>query len=135
MSIPGEMLRVVQRRAGDRCEYCRMHQSLQGAAFHVEHITPRSRGGDSAATNLAWCCPSCNFAKSNRVAAVDPESGISVALFHPRRDEWSENFQWNGYELIGRTAAGRATAEAFDLNHPRRLLIRRAEELFGLFPV
>ena len=29
---------------------------------------------------------------------------------------------------------GRATVFALDLNHPRRLLIRQAEALFGLFP-
>jgi hypothetical protein len=29
---------------------------------------------------------------------------------------------------------GRATVFALDLNHPRRLLIREAEELFDLFP-
>jgi len=29
---------------------------------------------------------------------------------------------------------GRATLLALNLNHPRRVLIRQAEELFGLFP-
>ena len=45
MTFSIETLRLVSTRAGDRCEYCRMHQSLQGATFHVEHIVPRSRGG------------------------------------------------------------------------------------------
>jgi hypothetical protein len=37
----------VELRAGGRCEYCQMYQSLQGATFHVEHIVPRCRGGSS----------------------------------------------------------------------------------------
>ena len=44
-----------------------MHQSLQGATFHVEHIVPRCLGGLSKLENLAWACPSCNLHKSNRV--------------------------------------------------------------------
>lgn len=61
MTVSSEIARVVQTRAGARCEYCRMHQSLQGATFHVEHIIPRCRGGRSELENLAWCCPSCNL--------------------------------------------------------------------------
>ncbi len=33
-----ERQRIVSARAGQRCEYCRMHQELQGAVFHVEHL-------------------------------------------------------------------------------------------------
>jgi hypothetical protein len=39
--------RQVETRTGGRCEYCRMHQALQGATFHLEHILPQSRGGGS----------------------------------------------------------------------------------------
>lgn len=60
---------VVRERAEWRCEYCRMHQSLQG-----------------------------------------------------------------GYELAAITPVGRVTIATLDLNRPRRILIRKAEELFGLFP-
>ena len=35
----------VEQRAEWRCEYCRMHQSLPGATFHVEHIVPTVQGG------------------------------------------------------------------------------------------
>ena len=45
---------MVRSRAGNRCEYCQMHQSLQGATFHVEHISPRASGGLSTPDNLAW---------------------------------------------------------------------------------
>jgi hypothetical protein len=132
---PGDAVaRSVEARAGGRCEYCRMHQALQGATFHVEHVMPRVRGGTSDPGNLAWCCPSCNLHESDRIEAVDPESAVSVPLFNPRRDSWAEHFRWEGFRLVGETPVARATIVALDLNHPRRVLIRRAEQLFELFP-
>jgi HNH endonuclease len=126
--------RLVERRAGGRGEYCRMHQSLQGATFHVEHIVPCSLGGTSELENLASACPGCNLRKSDRTEIPDPETGKVVLLFHPRANEWSEHFVWQGHPMIGLTPVGRAAVAVLDLNHPRRLLVRRAEELFGLFP-
>jgi hypothetical protein len=46
--------RLVEQRAGGRCEYCRMHQALKGATFHVEHVIPTARGGSDEPENLAW---------------------------------------------------------------------------------
>jgi hypothetical protein len=133
MSSRGEIVRLVDGRACGRCEYCRMDQSLQGATFHVEHIVPSSLGGVSDPENLAWCCPGCNLRKSDRVEAPDPETGDLVPLFNPRRHSWPEHFRWEGYLLVGQSAVGRATVRLLDLNHPGRLLIRQAEERFGLF--
>jgi hypothetical protein len=111
-----------------------MHESLQGATFHVEHGIPRARGGKTISQNLAWACPACNLGKSDRMEAPDPETGHVVSLFSPRKDVWSEHFRWEGYEITPRTPIGRATVALLDLNRARRVLIRRAEELFGLFP-
>ncbi len=129
-----EIIRLVETRAKQRCEYCRMHQSLQGATFHIEHILPRSRGGSDDPDNLALACPRCNLQKSDRTEVADPDSNATVPLFNPRRDRWSEHFRWDNYRILGVTMIGRATVFALDLNHPRRLLIREAEELFDLFP-
>lgn len=129
-----EVVRLVEVRAGQRCEYCRMHQSLQGANFHVEHIIPRSRGGTDDPDNLALACPSCNLHKSDRTEATDPESNETTPLFNPRRDRWKDHFRWDGYRIVGLTPLGRVSAAALDFNHPRRLLIRHAEELLELFP-
>jgi hypothetical protein len=134
MSSWAETVRQVEARAAGRCEYCRMHQALQGATFHVEHIVPKSRGGRSEMDNLAWACPACNLHKSDRTEATDPESGTGVQLFNPRLQPWDEHFRWEGYRVIGRKAVGRAAIHLLDLNHPRRMLIRQAEEQFGLFP-
>jgi len=111
-----------------------MHESLQGATFHIEHVVPRSRGGDSSPENLAWACPRCNLCKSNRVEVPDPESGQRVPLFNPRTDRWGDHFRWDDYRVVPLSAIGRATAVALDFNHPRRIRIRQAEETFDLFP-
>jgi hypothetical protein len=129
-----ELLQMVRDRAGDRCEYCAMHQALQGATFHLEHIVPVSSGGPTTLENLAWACPGCNLTKSNRLTVPDPDSDAFVPLFNPRTDVWSHHLAWDGYRLVGLTVVGRALIAAFGLNHPRRLLIREAEQHFGLFP-
>jgi len=134
MSSWEDLVLAVRERAADRCEYCQMHQSLQGATFHVEHILPGSLGGPTTAENLAWCCPSCNLKKAVRIEVLDSQSGQMVPLFHPRKDRWSDHFQVNEFRLIGLTAIGRARAEALGFNDPRRVLIRQSEGRFGLFP-
>ncbi len=129
-----ETARFVEARAAGRCEYCRMHQALQGATFHLEHVVPASRGGLAELDNLAWCCPSCNLRKSDRVEVNNPDGPGTVPLFNPRRDSWEAHFRWAGFVLVGQTAVGRAAATALNLNTPRRILIRQAEQIFGLFP-
>lgn len=111
-----------------------MHQSLQGATFHLEHITPQSRGGESTLENLAWACPGCNLHKSDRTQVPDPATNELVALFNPREHRWSDHFRWDECRITPLTVIGRATVAALDLNHPRRIRIRQAEQLFGLFP-
>ena len=133
MAVAEELSRAVRARAHGRCQYCLMHEALQGATFHIEHIIPRSKGGESTLENLALACPGCNLHKASKTVAIDPATGDSVPLFHAIRQTWSEHFQFHGYEIQGLTASGRATVAAFDLNHPRRQLIRKVEESFGLF--
>ena len=41
---------------------------------------------------------------------------------------------FNGYQIEGLTAVGRATVDALNMNHPRRQHIREIEEAFGLHP-
>lgn len=129
-----EITREVERRARGRCEYCQMHQSLQGATFHVEHIVPRSQGGTSQLDNLVWACPSCNLHKANRTDVAVPGYAEKTPLFHPRQDRWEDHFAWNGYLVVGVTSVGRVSIDNLQLNHERRIRIRRAEAMFGLFP-
>src|SRR5438105_3291516 len=104
-----KLAQQVVARAGDRCEYCRMHQSIQGALFHIEHIVPRIDGGSDDTDNLCLACPSCNLHKSDRTTGIDPDSNQMTRLYHPRMNKWIDHFAWIGYEIVGLTACGRAT--------------------------
>lgn len=64
----------------------------------------------------------------------DPDTQRQVPIFNPRTDRWDDHFGWQVHEIMPLTPRGRATVAALDLNHPRRVQIRRAEGLFGLFP-
>ena len=134
MNLAGELAALVLERAANRCQYCLMHQSLQGATFHFEHIIPRSKGGSSKMANLTLACPSCNLHKADRITAIDPATGSLVQLFHPGRQIWREHFHFIGHQIHGLTPTGRATVAALDFNHSRRQQIRAAEERFGLYP-
>jgi hypothetical protein len=111
-----------------------MHESLQGATFHIEHIIPQCKGGRSDLENLVLACPGCNLHKASRIMAIDPANGTCVRLFHPILQLWPEHFRCNGWQIEGLTDVGRATVEALNLNHPRRQRIREVEEAFGLHP-
>jgi hypothetical protein len=49
----------------------------------------------------------------------DPLTGKRAPLFNPRKQRWSRPFRWSGDGLliIGRTACGRATVPALNLNN------------------
>ena len=48
----------IVHRAGNRCEYCRLSQTGQEAAFHSDHVVPLAAGGQSSLDNLALACVS-----------------------------------------------------------------------------
>ena len=121
-------------RAVNRCEYCKMHQALQGATFHVEHVIPRSAGGSDGVDNLAWACPSCNLYKADRTSIKLDGLSDTIPLFHPRMDRWTDHFEWDEYTIVSKTDVGNATIATLKLNHERRIRIRQAEQLFGMFP-
>ncbi len=52
--------RGVLRRDGHRCAYCGAH------ATTVDHVLPRSRGGQDCWENLVACCVRCNNVKGDR---------------------------------------------------------------------
>jgi hypothetical protein len=117
----------VVRRASNRCEYCELSQAGQEAAFHIDHILPRSAGGSTTADNLALACVSCSLRKWARKTATDPESGEEVPLFNPRTQSWAEHFRWAVEIMVPLTATGRATVAALAINRPLILAIRQEE--------
>jgi 5-methylcytosine-specific restriction endonuclease McrA len=82
----------VVRRACNRCEYCQLPAQLQIGGFQVDHILPRSQGGQTDVANLAWACPHCNARKWAYIDGEDPMSGQAVALFNPKTQVWADHF-------------------------------------------
>lgn len=114
----------VRRRAGDRCEYCQLRQQYSEFAHHVEHIVARQHVASDLLENLALACHFCNRKKGPNLAGIDPVTGAITVLFHPRRDRWSDHFQWNGPFIEGRSATGRATVSVLALNDTKRMRLR-----------
>jgi 5-methylcytosine-specific restriction endonuclease McrA len=61
--------RAVFARDGHRCQYC------SHAAENIDHIVPRSRGGEHAWENVVASCRSCNARKEDRTLA---EAGLRL---------------------------------------------------------
>lgn len=115
----------VRQRAGNRCEYCQLHQEDSPlAALHIEHIRPIKHGGTGDFENLCLACIDCNLHKGTNLAGYDPETDALTELFHPRRQNWDEHFEWRGIYLFGKTAVGRTTIAVLNINSEEQLDLR-----------
>ena len=123
--------RQVRERAGDRCEYCRLHQRHEeDRRFHVEHVVALRHRGQDDLSNLALACALCNLMKGPCVAGLDPDGDRLTRLFHPRQDKWDEHFRRDGPLITGFTDIGRTTVWLLDMNCDDRVMLRSA--LIGL---
>lgn len=60
------------------CQYC--ERVLPSSELTLDHVTPRSRGGESSWENLVACCHRCNNRKGSRL----PEEVGMRLVRHPR---------------------------------------------------
>lgn len=67
--------RAVFARDSWECQYCGRRGSLT-----MDHVIPRSKGGDTSWENVVACCASCNRRKGDRSVA---QSGMKLRT-HPR---------------------------------------------------
>jgi 5-methylcytosine-specific restriction endonuclease McrA len=79
--VPRAVQRKISRRAlfardGWRCVYC----GTTSGRLTLDHVVPRSRGGDSVWENVVTSCAPCNLRKGNRSLE---ESGLQLRT-HPR---------------------------------------------------
>ena len=98
--VPRTLQRKISRRAlfardGWRCMYC----GEPGGKLTLDHVVPRSRGGDSVWENVVTACAPCNLRKGDRLLeethmhlprpprAPSPVLFISLAL-HRVPDAW-----------------------------------------------
>jgi hypothetical protein len=129
------LVRDIRKRARDVCEYCLLPQSSQEATFHIDHVVPRSRGGETTLDNLALACVTCSLRKAARDRALDPQSGKQVPLYNPRLDDWAEHFAFTKrWRFSGRSPTGRATIEALGMNRAAAIAIRRELVQLSRYP-
>jgi hypothetical protein len=115
---------LVRRRAGERCEYCRLRQEHSELVHHIEHIVAKQHGGSDDPDNLALACHRCNLQKGPNLTGIDPRTEEVVPLFHPRRHRWSDHFVFDGVRINGIGPIGRATVQLLAMNDARRLELR-----------
>jgi hypothetical protein len=116
---------LVRERAGNRCEYCQLHQDDSSlATLHIEHIIPKKHGGSDDIDNLALACIDCNLHKGSNLTGIDPETNEVTELFHPRRHQWRDHFVWDVIYIIGKTAIGRTTIRVLAMNADDQLALR-----------
>jgi hypothetical protein len=134
--VPAHLVRQVRAHFADRCAYCQTSESFTTSIFEIEHIIPRSAGGQETFENLCLACPSCNRFKSSRMVGRDPLENADVALFHPHQHEWSDHFAWSadGTEVLAKTPTGRATVAVLRINRVQVVRVRRMWFALGEFP-
>ncbi len=91
--VPRLVQRKISRRAlfardGWQCVYC----GNAGGRLTLDHVIPRSRGGDSSWENVVTSCAPCNLRKGNRLPHEihmqlhDPAATAGAGALHPSRD-------------------------------------------------
>lgn len=56
--------RNIYARDGNRCQYC--GKRFPTSELSLDHVVPRSRGGQSLWANIVCCCVTCNVRKGGR---------------------------------------------------------------------
>lgn len=134
--ISGDLRRRIDEADRRRCRYCLTAEAISGVRLTHDHIMPVSKGGESTFENVCLACSACNEHKSDVTHAVDPISGESVPLFHPRIHIWIDHFAWStdATRIEGLTPVGRATVIALRLNHPLIVTARARWARVGWHP-
>jgi len=123
-------------RANGLCEYCKSPANISSQPFVIEHIIPKSKGGETTENNLALSCQGCNNHKYNKISGIDTITQEDVKLFHPRNQTWKEYFSWSDdvLEILGINATGRVTVEELKLNRQELKNLRKLLADVGKHP-
>jgi CRISPR/Cas system Type II protein with McrA/HNH and RuvC-like nuclease domain len=92
-----------------RCQYCGERKAVN--ELTLDHIMPRSRGGDNSAVNVVTACVSCNTRKGDRTPAearmplLTTQSALRVKLervvlchYAEARAEWRKYLFMDVYD-------------------------------------
>ena len=100
--------RNIYARDQNRCQYCGHRFST--SELSLDHVVPRSRGGDNSWKNVVACCVNCNVRKGGRTPqeaglhlihpAVKPRRSpvVSISLSRSKYSSWQQfldHAYWN----------------------------------------
>ena len=77
-------------RDENTCQYC--GKRLPRAELNLDHVVPRSHGGNTSWENVVCSCIPCNLRKANRT----PEQAGMELLRQPVRPRWTPGFRPSG---------------------------------------
>ena len=133
--ISAALRREVIERANGCCEYCRTDTRDRAIDFAIDHVIAEKHGGLTQLDNLCLSCYWCNSYKGSDISSVDWDGDQAVvALFNPRRSQWSVHFALEGEWIIPQTAAGRVTVFLLQMNAVERLKERHLLIQLGTYP-
>ena len=75
--------RNIFKRDGWACQYCSVQPG--GSELTIDHVVPRSQGGQSTWENCVLACVECNKRKADRT----PKQARMKLLSEPRRPRWT----------------------------------------------
>ena len=81
--IPGSLRYRVLKESGDRCALC--GATKKERPLDVDHIIPRSRGGETSYENLQILCSLCNQEKGNKTAEEFGHPSVHQKVKKPLR--------------------------------------------------
>lgn len=134
-SVPAALRRLVRERANDCCEYCLIPEAVTFAAHCIDHVIAEKHGGATDADNLACSCTLCNLHKGTDLTSIDPDTGMIVPLFNPRRDNWADHFRVAENRIEALSPIGRVTVRLLQFNLIHRIAERKQLIAAGLLVV
>jgi 5-methylcytosine-specific restriction endonuclease McrA len=75
--------RTIYRRDGNQCQYCGKKPGTE--CLNIDHVTPRSQGGQTTWENCVLACIECNTRKADRT----PEQARMVLLRKPVKPKFT----------------------------------------------
>lgn len=114
--VPKQQIRFNRRnvfaRDHNRCQYCGVHFS--SSELSLDHVLPRSQGGEMSWQNIVCCCVKCNVKKGGRTPRqahmklikqpVRPKRSpvLAAKLGNPKYESW-RTFLSNAYWSVDLT--------------------------------
>ena len=130
-----QVRQLIAKRAGYRCEYCKVRQADGFIRFEIDHVISQKHGGGSEIENLAFACPHCNSHKGSDLTTFLDSYQDIVPLYNPRIQNWLDHFSAakNGL-IVAQTRIGPASIKLLQLNDPDRVMLREFLYVQGYWP-